>query len=238
MKSYQTQFGVFTGVVNDLPVIPYEAVAVPIPAELPAGRAWLWKSSYTDGHRKWGQEGSWQGVADNTGKVLYQADGSQYMWGPNYRGYGDVPSWLTEDVRPTANHKLVDSKWVLDDAGATAYRAQLVGEGVVRIDSAYFNALYMHSIKQVERQMKVEEASNLDGPTPLLDSYATTKGITREAAAAEVMARAEDAANHIKELSVLRNLKYGYQSLATWQEVKAYTESAVSRIEALGQKLA
>ncbi len=78
-------------------------------------------------------EGEWTLIADYRAVPLYRtADGSVFTLSGEYSGLGQLPSFLTEEPRPSPAHVWIDGAWTLDSAleteqlGALARREQAV----------------------------------------------------------------------------------------------------------------
>lgn len=245
IKSYQCdEDGLYTGRINELPFVPFGSITTELPSDrLPEGRAWKWDSPLPMADVNWGKEGKWVGVKNWEGTQLFAADGSPYtighIWNSiSFKGYGDLPEWLSVVPRPSAYHTLVNNTWQTTADAMRAWLEESQALAVRRIDDAYLNAMTIYSIKAPERAAKVAEAGRLDSiNTPMLNSYAQAAGLTREAAAAKILGNRDSAEQALVRLSLLKNLKYGVAALTSATEVIAYADSAVKRIEELAQTL-
>lgn len=100
---------------HDDPIVPGYATPTAPPPHVetstvvyrdPAGRA----------PKNW-QEGSWAPVPDYRTVPLYRTtDGTRFDLGAEYNGLGDLPSFLTDEPRPSAAYKWVNDEWALDVA--------------------------------------------------------------------------------------------------------------------------
>ncbi|MGO4304182.1 phage tail assembly chaperone [Cupriavidus sp. RAF12] len=62
-----------------------------------------------------GPECTWTLVPDYRAVPLFRtADGSVFELGHEYNGLGDLPSFLTDEPRPSAAHEWVNDDWVLN----------------------------------------------------------------------------------------------------------------------------
>lgn len=63
------------------------------------------------------RDGAWTLVPDYRAEPLFRtADGAPFMLGAEYTGLGDLPSFLTDEPRPSPAHKWVNEGWTLDVA--------------------------------------------------------------------------------------------------------------------------
>lgn len=130
-----------TGVADENPLQPDEPI-VPgyaTPRELPvaiAGRAYVYRRADGSVPQNW-PEGDWTMVPDYRASPLYRThDGSAFPLGNEYNGLGDLPSFLTDEPRPSSAHVWLNEEWTLDPvletsqltAAATAKRDGLLVE--------------------------------------------------------------------------------------------------------------
>jgi len=82
-------------------------------------------------------EGSWTLVPDYRGVPLFRTlDGSAFQLGDEYAGLGDLPTFLTDEARPSAAYVWQNDEWTLDvaleteqlAAAARAQQAALLAE--------------------------------------------------------------------------------------------------------------
>lgn len=72
-------------------------------------------------------EGAWTLIADYRDVPLYRtADGSVFNLSGEYSGLGDLPSFLTEEPRPSPAHVWIDGTWTLDPTLETEQLSALV----------------------------------------------------------------------------------------------------------------
>jgi len=134
------------GVADDNPLQPDEPI-VPgfaTPTEPPASNA-RQIPVYRDDHGRAPQNwpaGSWMLVPDYRAVPLFRtADGSAFMLDDTYTGLGDLPTFLTDEERPSAAHVWQNDEWTLDvgietdllAATARAQQATLLAEADQRV---------------------------------------------------------------------------------------------------------
>lgn len=129
------------GVADENPLEPDEPI-VPgyaTPAAPPAGgehQVPVYRDANGHAPQNW-PEGNWTLVPDYRGVPLFRnADGSPFSLGAEYSGLGDLPSFLTDERRPSAAHVWANDEWTLDTAleteqlavAARAQQAALLAE--------------------------------------------------------------------------------------------------------------
>ncbi|WP_434033601.1 DUF4376 domain-containing protein [Cupriavidus sp. a3] len=108
------------GIADENPLEPENPIvsgyATPTaPPAVEAGRVRVYRRPDGTAPQNW-PEGAWTVVPDYRAVQLYRTvDGSAFELGGEYSGLGDLPSFLTDEPRPSPAHKWVADEWVLDD---------------------------------------------------------------------------------------------------------------------------
>lgn len=130
------------GVADENPLQPDEPI-VPgyaTPRELPvaiAGRAHVYRRANGSVPQNW-PEGDWTMVPDYRASPLFRTlDGSAFSLGNEYNGLGDLPSFLTDEPRPSLAHVWLNDEWTLDEALETS---QLIAAATAKRDALLVDA--------------------------------------------------------------------------------------------------
>ena len=127
-----TNFFMYTVDVAEGDGVPGNCVCVQPPA-IEAGQLLIWESTIPFTDHRFGQKGTgqWLCRADNRSRTLILIEtGTEYEIGTDHRGLtyhgvGSIPDWLTTETQPSAFHKWIDSRWVLDQDAFQLHQAAL-----------------------------------------------------------------------------------------------------------------
>ncbi|WP_137923959.1 tail fiber assembly protein [Cupriavidus sp. 2SB] len=131
-----------TGVADENPLEPenpivpgYATPAEPPQAQERRVRVYLAESGAVP--QNW-PAGAWTLVPDYRGVPLFRTtDGSAFELGPEYSGLGDLPPFLTDEVRPSPAHVWLNDEWTLDEALETS---QMIATATAKRDALLADA--------------------------------------------------------------------------------------------------